>query len=324
VNGKKRRKMLWRVAQWVALVATLAVIAGLFLTPDTTLLVLWSVIIPLVPASLLITPKAWRNVCPLATLNMLTAGRINRRVQPPGFGSGANTLGIVLLVALVPARHVIFNTNGPALAVTIIAVAVAALVLGALFDAKAGFCNAICPVLPVERLYGQSPLIEINNPRCTPCTACARACVDVSPRKNIAQMLGQSGSDSRWLLTPFGVFAAAFPGFVVGYFTVADGPLSTAGSVYLNVLLWSAASYALIALITAMADARFEVVLRSVAALAAGIYYWFAAPAIVAAVGGPDAAGVAVSALRVVALGIVIGWWWRASIRGKARVATAS
>ena len=308
--------MLWGVAQWVALVATVAVIAGLFLSPDTTLLVLWSVIIPLVPASLLITPKAWRNVCPLATLNMLTAGRINRRPQPIGFGSGANTLGIVLLVALVPARHFIFNTNGPVLAVTVIAVALAALVLGALFDAKAGFCNAICPVLPVERLYGHSPLIEISNPRCTPCTACARACVDVSPRKNIAQMLGRSESDSRWLLTPFGVFAAAFPGFVVGYFTVADGPLSTAGSVYINVLLWAAASYALIALVTALAQVRLATMLRVLAALAAGIYYWFAAPAIVTAVGGAGAPSAATWALRVLALGLVIGWWWRASVRG--------
>lgn len=316
--GKQRRKTLWRVAQGVALAATIAVIVGLFLSPDTTLVVLWSVIIPLVPASLLVTPKAWRNVCPLATLNMLTAGRIKRRAQSSDFATGSNTLGIVLLVALVPARHLVFNTNGPALAVTIMAVALAALVLGALYDAKGGFCNAICPVLPVERLYGQSPLIEINNPRCTPCSACARACVDVSPRNNITQLFDRSGFDSQWLLSPFGVFAAAFPGFVVGYFTVADGSLSTAGVVYLNVALWAAASYALVALIASLADARLDVVLPAIAALAAGTYYWFAAPAIVDAVGGT---GIGVSVLRVIALALVIGWWWRASINGRAGVA---
>jgi hypothetical protein len=321
VNGKQRRKTLWRVAQIVALAATVGVIAGLFLAPDTTLVVLWSVIIPLVPASLLVTPKAWRNVCPLATLNMLTAGRIKRRPQTPGFASGANTLGIVLLVALVPARHFVFNTNGPALAVTVIAVALAALVLGALWDAKAGFCNAICPVLPVERLYGQSPLLEIGNPRCTPCSACVRTCVDVSPRKNIAQVLGDTRRDARWLLSPFGAFAAAFPGFVVGYFTVADGPLNSAAAVYINVALWAAASYAIVCLVTVMAKSPPEAVLRAIAAIAAGIYYWFAAPAIVEAVSGN---GASVTVLRILALGLVLVWWWRASINGRARVAAVS
>ncbi len=83
MNGKQRRKMLWQVAQIVALVATVAVIAGLFLRPDTTLVILWSIIIPLVPASLLVTPKLWRNVCPLATLNMLTAGSAQATASKP-------------------------------------------------------------------------------------------------------------------------------------------------------------------------------------------------------------------------------------------------
>ena len=310
--------MLWRVAQGVAVLATAAVITGLFVIPDTTLVVLWSVIIPIVPASLLVTPRAWRNVCPLATLNMLTAGRMNRRPQTPGFATSANVLGIVLLVALVPARHFLFNTNGPVLGITVIAVAVAALVAGVVYDAKAGFCNAFCPILPVERLYGQSPLLEIGNPRCTPCTACARACVDVSPQRNIRQLLGRPEHGSRWLLTPFGMLAAAFPGFVVGYFTVPDGPLSSAGAVYLNVVFWAAASFALVALISILARSSSDVVLRSIAAVAAGLYYWFAAPAITSALGGSAAVAVA---LRVIALGLVLAWWWRASINGKNRVA---
>jgi nitrite reductase (NADH) large subunit len=309
------RRTLWSVAKWVALAATIGVVAGLWIRPRTTLLVLWSVIIPLVPASLLITPKAWRNVCPLATLNLLTAGRFGRRTQSPAFATGANTLGIVLLAAMVPARHFIFNVDGPALAITILAVAAAALLLGTLYDAKAGFCNAICPVLPVERLYGQSPLMTIDNPRCTPCTACVRACVDVSPDRNALQILGRSRHSSEWLRSPFGIFAAAFPGFVVGYFTVADGPLSTAGAVYLNVLLWAAASYALVAMVVAMTGSRIGVVLPSIAALAAALYYWFAAPGMVSVFGGADAAA---AGLRVVALALIFAWWWRSRSAGRA------
>ena len=41
----------------------------------------------------------------------------------------------------------------------------------------------------------------------------------------------------------FGVFAAAFPGFVVGYYTTADVPLTGALSVYLHIGLYAAISY---------------------------------------------------------------------------------
>ena len=79
---------------------------------------------------------------------------------------------------LVTLRHLIFNvdvvegydTSGPIMGAVVALVAVGALVLGLLYDAKAGFCNAMCPVLPVERLYCQSPLIDVPNPRCVPCT----------------------------------------------------------------------------------------------------------------------------------------------------------
>ena len=64
---------------------------------------------------------------------------------------------------LVPARRFLCNEHGIALAVVVISVAVAALAFGAVFDFKAGFCNAICPGLPVEKLYGATaPFICLN------------------------------------------------------------------------------------------------------------------------------------------------------------------
>ena len=114
---------------------------------------------------------------------------------------------------------------------------------GLAFDAKAGFCNAICPVLPVERLYGQSPLVRIGNPRCSSCTACAPACIDRSPVRAPRQALGAAASRRFWTFSAFGGFAAAFPGFVLGYFTSVDGELSTAPLVYAEVLGWAALSW---------------------------------------------------------------------------------
>ena len=156
--------MLWKVAQVVGLLVTVGLLAALLLEPEIALLVLWSAAIPLLPATFLINPGLWRNVCPLATLNMFSGDivghrRLTARLIPP-----AGLLGIVLLAVMVPARRFLFNANAVALASTIAAVALAALVLGIFFEGKAGFCNSICPVLPVERLYGQSPLMQVSNP----------------------------------------------------------------------------------------------------------------------------------------------------------------
>ena len=114
---------LWQVAQWAALVATLMLIVGLLTVPERSIAVLWYLLIPLVPASLLVSPALWRNVCPLATLNLLTNRSGGSRVLTTALLPAATTAGIVLLVVLVPARRVVFNVNGAALAATISAVA---------------------------------------------------------------------------------------------------------------------------------------------------------------------------------------------------------
>ena len=55
--------------------------------------------------------------------------------------------GLVLFHLMVPARHFLFNQNGVALAITIVAVGGLALLLGSMFPVRSAFCNALCPVL---------------------------------------------------------------------------------------------------------------------------------------------------------------------------------
>ena len=221
-------------------------------------------------------------------------------------------VGIVLLFLMVPARRFFFNTNGPIMAGTVLAVALLALFLGFVYDAKAGFCNAICPILPVERLYGQYPLLSTNNPRCPSCTACTPGtCIDLSPTRSLLESIGPSPTGQDWLKRPLGIFAASFPGFVVGYYTTSDVPLSQAGSVYLQVLVCAAISYALVAAGTALTGARGRMVLPLLAGAAVGMYYWFAAPLIAEALGAGAPVG---TAIRVVAL-LVVTAWLSAAIR---------
>lgn len=303
-----REAGLWKAAQATGLVLTALLLAGLVLRPEPSLTLLWNVAIPLVPATLLVSPLIWRNTCPLATLNLLSAGRAGTRQQTKRFATYSSLFGILLFYLLVPARRFLFNQDGLALAIAIVAVAILALAVGAAFDLKAGFCNAFCPVLPVERLYGQSPLLSVSNDRCARCDLCSRACIDLAPEKSIAQQLGVSRHDSSWLRLPFGAFAAALPGFVLGYFTLDDVPLSGAPDVYLHILLWAAISYLLAVAATMLLPIRNRRILRGLAALAVGLYYWFAAPGMATAVGLPLAA----EPLRIAALALVLAWWFRA------------
>lgn len=301
---------LWRAAQWVGVVATAVLLAGLFVRPELALDILWNVLIPLVPASLLISPAVWRNVCPLATLNTLSNGILGKRPLVAQLIPRVGMVGIVLLVLMVPARRFVFNTDGAVLALTIAVVAVLAVALGAMFDLKAGFCNAICPVLPVERLYGQHPLVQIGNPRCMPCTMCTpRGCIDLSPAKSIAQTLGPARRSHAWLANGYGIFAAAFPGFVVGYYTTQDGPWTAAGSVYLHVAVWVLGSYLATVLLVWLLRASAARAMAVLAAAAAGLYYWFAAETVTTAFA---IEGVATVAIRVAAFALVAVWLWRA------------
>jgi hypothetical protein len=207
----------WRIAQVLSLAATTTLIALLLITPRTGLLLLWDVAVPILPAVFLIQPGLWRNICPLATINTL-GNRWSLGLTVKGRGVAAvSGIGIALLAIMVPARRFLFNSEGPVLAWVIAAVALLALGLGLIFEKRAGFCSGICPVLPVERLYGQSPLTLVANPRCRPCTLCiTRGCLDLSQSKSIAQVLGRQRRTHAWLHSGFGVFAAGFPGCVLG------------------------------------------------------------------------------------------------------------
>jgi len=191
---------LWGTAQLAVLLVTLALIGGFVIRPEASLNLLWGLLIPILPLTFLLGTGMWRSVCPLATLNMLPNPWAGRRDVSTRGARTAGVIGIVLLFVLVPARRFLFNTNGMIMAATVLAIAVLAVVLGFVYDAKAGFCNAICPILPVERLYGQYPLLSTNNPRCPSCTACTPGtCIDLSPTRSLLETIGPSPARQSWL-----------------------------------------------------------------------------------------------------------------------------
>ncbi|MCC6316957.1 MAG: hypothetical protein IT361_04625 [Gemmatimonadaceae bacterium] len=284
---------LWRVAQLGGVALTLVLLGGLLTYPTQTLHVLWDMVVPVLPAVFLVNPMIWRNVCPLATLNALPGQRLGSRLPGPGASRAAWTLGIVLLFVMVPARRFLFNTHGDLLALTIAAVAVLALVGGIVFSRRSGFCNAVCPVLPVEKLYGQFPLAKVDTDRCRTCTLCVPVgCIDLAGTKTVAQTVGPARRQRGWLATAFGIFAAAFPGFIVAYFTLENGPIDTAWSVYAHVALYSVISYALVAGLALVGKLSATTLLPILGGASFMLYYWYSAPTLGAAYGAPDAGAV--------------------------------
>lgn len=306
IDRHPRQAVLWGIARWSAFLSVPVLLVLLVVAPQPTLTILWYVIVPVLPASFFLTPALWRGICPLATLNEW-GNRVGRPAAlPTATARALGVGGLVLFYLMVPARHLLFNLDGVVLAATIAAVGVLALLLGALYETRSAFCNALCPVLPVEQLYGQAPLLKVARGRCDTCTVCTpRGCLDLSEQKALPQAIGPARRTNEWLLTPLGAFAAALPGFVLGYNLVADGPLGTAPRVYGVILGAALASWLLCAGGVRAFGIRMGTALVGLAAAAGGVYYWYAGPSVATHLG----AGAGLSwAVRVAGLAIVAVW----------------
>ncbi len=309
---------LWRIAQTIAVLAALAVVGLLLIRPHTGLLLTWDVAIPLIPFTLLLAPRLWRNLCPIATLSQIPIGLSarHRRSFPLNAKRGSTVISMLLLGIIVPLRLTVFNSNATALALFTVSVIVLALVGGIVFNGKSGWCSSICPVYPVERLYGQRPVLEVPHAHCPVCTGCVRSCFDLQPERSIGAIT-QPGARRHQpvrrptlLGTPVGWFAAAFPGFVLGYFTTTAG--ASLAETYLRMAAFCIASIGALCSAELLLGARRVMLLRTSAAMAAAIYYWFTIPAIDVALfdASPQAASgsMSVAAIRS-ALLLVIGIW---------------
>lgn len=282
---------------------------GLAVRPDLTAALFWWGLIPALPAVFLIHPGLWRNVCPLATLSMGPPGERRRLGAATTASPWSGAAGVVPLLLLVAWRGTGLDTDPAGTGALLAGVLGVAVVTGRRSERRSGFCNRLCPLLPVERLYGQRPWIEVGDSRCDSCTLCTpRGCVDLSPPAAAAQLLGPRRSRIDWLLTPFGAFAAAFPGFVWAWFGAVppEGGVAALGAA---LTLGLVASWCVVATVVYWTGLSWRRALPTLAALAAGIYYGFAAPRAVAAFGG---GGPPAHALQVAAVGFVALWWLRA------------
>ena len=268
---------VWRGIRVLTVAAVLALCVTLFVRPDAGLFVLWTVIVPGLPVVFLVAPGLWRNICPLAAVNQtprlfgFTRGlTLPARLQEYGY-----VIAITAFFVIASARKPLFDDNGPALAVLIIGLLSTAFLGGLVFKGKSGWCSSICPMLPVQRIYGQTPYATLRNSHCEPCVGCTKNCYDFNP--SVAYLADQHERDPYYTgYRKF--FAGAFPGFILAFYLVPNPPEISVVEMYLRFALYMIVSvgslYAL--------DSFVKVTLNKMTALygatALNLYYWFAVP----------------------------------------------
>lgn len=270
-------KHVWRALRVASVVMALLTAVLLVLRPDIGLPVFWGLLMPALPLTFMLAPGAWRNICPLATSNQaprrngITRALTNHRLSQ----GTAYPIGITLLIAAVIGRKLLFNGSGIATAALIVGSMTAAFIGGLLFKGKSGWCSSICPLLPVQRLYGQTPFVKIANTQCEPCVGCAKNCYDFNPGS--AYLADQYDTDPAYRnFRRF--FAGVFPGLVLGYYLVPAASEIGAWPVVGRTLVFMASSLTLFNLIDLLIGKTRNLTPVVFAALALSLYYWFAAP----------------------------------------------
>lgn len=275
----------WQLTRSMSLIAVGALLVALVVAPDVGLTTLWGVIIPAFPLLFLLAPGLWRNICPLAAMNQLPRRRgfSRARTAPPWLKEYAFVIGFGSFFLIASSRKWLFNTNGPATAVLIVALLGAALLGGYLLKGKSGWCSSLCPLLPVQRLYNQTPFITLANSHCDPCVGCAKNCYDFNPS---VAYLSDLYDDNRYYSGYRRFFAAAMPGFVAAYFLTPNAPAISLPALYTQLALGMALSVAIFYTLDAFLKVSTATLTALAAASAFNLFYWFSLPPWLATIGG--------------------------------------
>lgn len=275
---------LWVALRVGALLVALALAATLIVEPALGLLLFWGLAIPVVPALLVIAPGLWRQVCPMAALNQLPRALNKSRALelPPAIKNGAFAIALVIFISAVALRQPWLNHDGVATGTVVLLALAAAFVGGWFFKGRSGWCGTFCPLGPIQRTYGQAPLVVVRNGYCYPCLGCQKNCYDFNPR---AAVFSDVYDDDPRYASQRRLFMGLLPGLLLGYFLarplgIAEQPLQATALL----LGATAASAGLYGLALAFVPANPYRVSLAFGAAAITIFYFFAGPIIVATV----------------------------------------
>ena len=324
---------VWYLARALVLAIALGLAALLVVAPTTGLPLFWGLAIPLLPAVLVIAPGLWRQVCPMATMNQLPRlGGFSRALDlPPALKAAAFGISVGLFITAVSLRAPLLNHSGTVVGAGLVAVLALAFAGGWLFKGRSGWCGTFCPLAPIQRTYGQAPLVVVKNGYCNPCVGCQKSCYDFNPR---AAVFSDLYDDDPRHAAQRRLFMALLPGLVLGYFLQGPAPAYGA-AVQLALLLGaccaSAGLYMLVLAFVPATPANPYRVALAFGVLALSAFYWFAGPTVVRTVAsllGAEPAAALLDAARylgvllaavLAASGLHAERRWQATQRASAR-----
>lgn len=277
---------VWHVIRGVVLLGALVIAILLFVRPSAGITLFWKLVIPLLPALFFIAPGIWRNTCPLATMNQTPRllGFTRGLTPPEVFKQYAYIIGIVLFLIAIPTRIALFNQNAAASGLLLLAALASGFIGGLVFKGKSGWCSSICPLLPVQRVYGQTPYIMSPNSHCQPCVGCAKNCYDFNPR--VAYLADLNDDDPQYVQYRT-FFAGALPGVILAFYTVPKPPASSIPEVYLRFALYILASVGSFYLIRAFSRLSTHTITALYAMAALNLFYWWATPILLTTILSP-------------------------------------
>ena len=265
----------WKAVRVVSVLSYLALCVAMFVAPVGAMFTFFQVIVPLLPILFFVAPGLWRNICPLAATNQTPRVLgFSRALTPPAWlRRGGYLIGMTLFFGIAGARLVLFNQSARATGVLLSVVIASAFVGGVVFKGKSGWCSSICPLLPLQRVYGQTPFVVVPNSHCTPCVACTKNCYDFKPQP--AYQADLHDPDPHWS-APRKLFVAALPGFVLGFFTLVNVAGTAGLAVYGQLALYVAGSIASFYVLDAVLALTPALMTALYAAAALNTFYWFA------------------------------------------------
>ena len=271
--------LIWRTVQTLLWLVGVAILFFLMFYPITGIHLFWNILIPVAPLLFVVSVGLWRNICPMASTALFPRhmGFSKRKKLTVTQSGNLHLIAVIALFLIVPLRHAIFNTNGMATAILILSLGLIAVIGGLFFEWKSVWCSGLCPVHPVEKLYGLNNRLILPNAHCDKCHRCVTPCPDTTPgispltsKKTISQKLAGF------------LMVGAFPGFVWGWFQVPDYEgvvqLQHLGEIYLMPAIGLVATSVLYLILRSFLRAKFLVGFFSAATVSC--YYWYRLPAL--------------------------------------------
>jgi hypothetical protein len=217
--------------------------------------IFWTMILPCVPLFLMVFGhEAWRRICPLSfasripyylglqwlrkTFNRQT-GRVERKPmtisQESFLARWHLPLQFVFLSSGVTARLLFINSDREAFAFFFIGIITAAMMTGLFFGGKT-WCNYLCPIAPMQRIYtmprgiletpAHAPKLPVTQSMCrtsgkdgdqSVCVSCISACPDVDLERSYWDIFMKPGSR----FTYYGYFGMVL--MFYGYYFLYSG-----------------------------------------------------------------------------------------------------